>query len=424
MSIEEEVHSGKGDGRFQVARTLFEARFGGFPKPFWILWSGTLINRFGTMVIPFLSYYLSGEREFSATEVGAVLAVLGAGGVVSQPVGGAIADRFGRRVALTGGMLVTAASMIGLGYARHTAVIVVLAFVLGVAMDLFRPASQAIVADLIPREHRPRAFGMLLWAVNLGFSMSMAIGGALARQGFLTLFWIDAMTCVLFGVLVWRGVPEQRVERTAETTDGRATDVLRDRVMVAFVVVTLLCAFVFMQALTTLPLAMEQDSLPTSSYGLVMALNGLTIVLLQPLLGHRLGQLDRTHGLVAGMLLMAAGNAVTAWAATTPGYAAAVMVWTVGEVLLTSIGAAVVADLAPVELRGRYNGWYGLAWGLGSFTAPLGGSHLLAISAPLLWYVCAGLCCLAAIGQWALRDAIRARATTGGGPTSPAKEED
>jgi hypothetical protein len=121
---------------------------------------------------------------------------------------------------------------------------------------------------------------------------------------------------------------------------------------------------------------------------------------------------------------MAAGNAVTAWAATTPGYAAAVMVWTVGEVLLTSIGAAVVADLAPVELRGRYNGWYGLAWGLGSFTAPLGGSHLLAISAPLLWYVCAGLCCLAAIGQWALRDAIRARATTGGGPTSPAKEED
>lgn len=365
------------------------------------------------MVIPFLSYYLSGGRNFSATEVGAVLAVLGAGGVVSQPVGGAIADRFGRRVALTGGMLVTAAAMIGLGYARHTAVIVVLAFALGVAMDLFRPASQAIVADLIPAEHRPRAFGMLLWAVNLGFSLSMAIGGALARQGFLTLFWIDAMTCVLFGVLVWRGVPEQRVDRAPGAAGGRATDVLRDRVMVAFVVVTLLCAFVFMQALTTLPLAMEQDSLPTSSYGLVMALNGLTIVLLQPLLGHRLSHLDRTHGLVAGMLLMAAGNAVTAWVSSTPGYAAAVVVWTVGEVLLTSIGAAVVADLAPVELRGRYNGWYGLAWGLGSFTAPLGGTHLLTISASLLWYVCAGLCCLAAVGQWALRGAIRARGATG-----------
>ncbi|MGW1614335.1 MDR family MFS transporter [Streptomyces sp. NPDC002285] len=393
---------------FERFSAMTQARFGGLPGPFWILWSGTLINRLGTMVIPFLSFYLSRERGLAATEVGAVLAVLGIGGVFSQPIGGLITDRWGRRVALSGGMLATGALMLALGYAESTAVIVVVVFLLGVALDLFRPASQAIVADLFPPEGRPRAFGMLLWAVNLGFALSMALGGALARDGFLTLFWIDALSCAVFGLLVWRGVPEGPARQT-RVGQGRATDALRDQVMVIFVLLTLLCAFVFMQALTTLPLAMERHGLPTSSYGLVMALNGLTIVVLQPLMGHRLGHVDRTHGLVLGMVLMGVGNAATAWVTTTPGYAGAVAVWTVGEVLLTSLGSALVADLAPVDLRGRYNGLYGLAWGLGSFTAPLGGTRLLEAGAPVLWYTCAALCGVAAAGQWALRGAVRRR---------------
>lgn len=387
---------------------IFKARFGGLPRPFWILWAGTLVNRLGTMVIPFLSFYLSLERGFSATEVGVVLAVLGVGSVLSQPIGGVIADRWGRRVALTGGMLATGALMLTLGYAESTPVTVVVVFLLGVTLDLFRPASQAIVADLIPAEGRPRAFGMLLWAVNLGFALSMALGGALAREGFLTLFWIDALSCALFGVLVWRGVPEPSVQQV-KTSQGRVSDVLRDRVMVAFVCLTLLCAFVFVQALTTLPLAMERNGLPTSSYGLVMAVNGLTVVVLQPLLGHRLGMLDRNHGLMLGMVLMGAGNAATAWASSTLGYGSAVAVWTVGEVLLTSIGSTLVADLAPAHLRGRYNGLYGLAWGLGTFTAPLGGTRLLEAGAPVLWYTCAALCGAAALGQWALGGPVRRR---------------
>ncbi|MET8976572.1 MFS transporter [Streptomyces sp. NPDC004539] len=396
------------DGRSSRTSEIIRTRFGGFPKSFWILWSGTLINRFGTMVHPFLALYLTADRGLTATEVGYVLAVLGVGGVFSQPLGGVIADRWGRRVALTGGTVSTGLAMLALGYAQHTAAIVALAFLLGLVTDLFRPASQAIVADLVPAEERPRAFGLLLWAVNLGFSLSMALGGALARDGFQILFWIDALTCAGFGALVWFGVPEEE-GRTARKAEGRGADILRDRVMIAFILIVLLCAFVFMQALTTLPLAMRQDGLPTSSYGFVMALNGLTIVVLQPLLGHRLGRLDRTHGLVLGMLLMGAGNAATAWVSTTPGYAGAVVLWTVGEVLLTSIGAALVADLAPAHLRGRYNGWYGMAWGVGAFTAPLGGTRLLEIGAPVLWYACGALCALAAAGQWMLGGAIRSR---------------
>jgi MFS family permease len=395
--------------------TVVRARFGGLPHAFWILWTGTLINRLGTMVYPFLATYLTAARGLSATRTGAVLAVLGAGGVLSQPIGGAIADRWGRRAALSGGTVLTGLTMLALGYARSTVLITGLAFLLGLVTDLFRPAAQSIVADLLPADERPRAFGLLLWAVNLGFSLSMAVGGALARHGFMTLFWIDATTCVGFGFLVWIGIPERSgVRGPGRRTAGRASDVLRDRAMLTFVLLVFLCAVVFMQSLSTLPLAMREDGLPTSSYGLVMALNGLTIVVLHPLLGHRMSQLDRTGGLVLGMLVLGAGNVLTAFVSATGGYAATVVVWTVGEVLVTSIGAAVVADLAPPALRGRYNGWYGMAWGSGALVAPLIGTRLLTVSASLLWWSCGGLCAVAALGQWGLRGALRRRAAPHG----------
>ncbi|MEE4546839.1 MFS transporter [Streptomyces sp. V4-01] len=397
------------DGLRGRAASAAKARFGGLPGAFWILWSGTLLNRLGTMVYPFLAIYLTSKRGFSATGAGTVLAVLGAGGVLSQPIGGMIADRWGRRVALTGGTVATGLTMLALGYARGTAAVIALAFLLGLVTDLFRPASQAIVADVLPSEERPRAFGLLLWAVNLGFSLSMAAGGALARDGFLTLFWIDALTCAGFGVLVWFGVPEQSAQAASGQRAGRAADVLHDRLMLTFVLLVFLCAVVFTQSLSTLPLVMRRDGLPTSAYGLVMALNGLTVVVLQPLLGHRLSRLDRTGGLVLGMLLMGAGNALTAFASATPGYAATLVVWTVGEVLVTSIGAALVADLAPAQLRGRYNGWYGMAWGAGAFAAPLVGTRLLTVGPSALWFTCGALCGVAALGQWALRGPVRRR---------------
>ncbi|GAA2769468.1 hypothetical protein GCM10020219_040420 [Nonomuraea dietziae] len=193
--------------------SFLQSKIGGLPRPFWALWSGTLVNRLGTMVMPFTGVYLTQSRGLSLTAAGLVMAVFGAGSLVSQLIAGTLADRIGRRATLAGGMLATAVAMLALGYSTTLPAILASMFVLGLVIDAYRPASSALVADLIAPAERPRAYGLLFWAINLGYAVGMTAGGWLAQSGFMWLFWFDAISSVVFAVLVWRAVPETRAPR-------------------------------------------------------------------------------------------------------------------------------------------------------------------------------------------------------------------
>ncbi|MEU2618162.1 MFS transporter [Streptomyces sp. NPDC007157] len=402
--------SPKSDGhREGRLRTFVRVRAGGLPGAFWVLWGGSLVNRLGSMVNPFLSLYLTGVRDVSLGTTGLILAVVGIGSVISQPLGGFLADRFGRRVALTGGMLANGATLLVLGHARSLTVLVLACFVLGITIDLFRPAAQALVADAVPGADRTRAFGLLLWAINLGFSFAMVLGGYLASHDYQLLFWLDAAACTVFGVLVWLAIPETRPAAHDRTAGGFRTP-LRDRAMLAFSGIIVVYAIVFQQAFATLPLAMRSTTMSSGAYGLVMGVNGVVVIAIQPLIGHRLARYDKSRLLATGFAVAACGNTVTAVASTTVVYAVAVAVSTLGEILVFAITAAVVADLAPASLRGRYNGLIGMAWGTGFLIAPIIGTRLLVIGSTPLWLTCAALCLLAALGQLSLAPALRRRA--------------
>ncbi|WP_318839233.1 MDR family MFS transporter [Actinomadura montaniterrae] len=387
-------------------------RVGGLPRTFWVLWAGTLLNRLGTMVEPFLGLYLTTARGLSLGQAGAVMAVLGAGSFGGQLAGGALADRLGRRATLTGATVGTGAAMLALGYAHGIVTIIVAALVLGLLLDMYRPAAQAMVADIISPAERPRAFGLLFWAVNLGWAFSMVLGGTLAREGFQLLFWIDAATCAAFGLLVWRAVPETRVRGAGRDGDGPGgfVQVLRDRVMVGYATVMLCYTFVLMQGMTTMPLAMREAGLGPQDYGIAIAANGVLIIIVQPLVNAWLSRRDHSLVMVAGFVLVGAGYGLTALASSTAGFTATILVWTLGEITAASVLQAVVADLAPPHLRGRYSGLYGMAWSGGFLLAPLGGTQLLGAGGPaLLWLSCTGLALGAAAGQLALAPAIRRR---------------
>ena len=389
---------------------------GGLPRPFWVLWAGTLVNRLGMFVEPFLALYLSGARHLPLTEVGAVLASYGAGSLFSQLIGGALADRIGRRGTLTAGMLANAAALLGLGYARGLGPVVAASVAAGLTIDLYRPAAAALVADLVPAADRARAYGLIFWAVNLGFSVAMVAGGTLARAGFTTLFWVDAATCAMFGLLVWRGVPETlpAAGRMSSAGRGRAgresfLAVFADPLFMAFAVIGLLEACVYMQAYTTLPLAMSRAGLPAQGFGIAMAVNGLVIVVAQPATGAWLGHRDHATVLACGVSFLGLGFGLTSLASSVWEYAGCVAVWTVGEILLTNVASVVVAALAPERLRGRYSGVFGTTYALGYLIAPLAGTRLLELGKPVLWLCCAAACAVAVAGQLALGPAIRRR---------------
>ncbi len=393
-------------------RGFLHTRLGGLPRAFWALWAGSFVNRLGTMVEPFLAFYLTTVRGMSLAATGIVLALFGLGSVVSQILGGYLADRIGRRATLGTGMLSTAAAMITLGYVSATPALVATVFVFGVTIDIYRPAAQALLADLVGPADRARAYGLLFWAINMGFAVAMVLGGALTRAGFSWLFRVDAATCALFAILVWRVVPAAPA-RQAKPEPGRFADVLRDRVAVGSVLVVFGYAFVYLQSYSTLPLAMGRAGLPPSAYGLVMAVNGGGIIIVQPLIGVWLGRHDASRVLAGGVTIVGLGFGLTALASTTVVFTGAVLVWTMGEVLVASVSSAIIADLAPPHLRGRYSGLYGTAFSVAALTGPVCGSRLLGIASALPWLTCAGVCAAASAGALALGPSVRLRRLEG-----------
>jgi MFS family permease len=392
-----------------VGTRFLRDTFTGLPRSYWVLWAGTLVNRLGTMVQPFFAFYLTGARGLSVAQTGVVLAVFGAGTLVSQLLAGSLADRFGRRVTLTGGMLSTGAIMLVLAYSTALPMIAGCMLFLGVAIDIYRPASSALVADVIPQPQRAKAFGLLFWAVNLGFTGGVLTGGLLADTGILWLFWIDAITCAVFGLLVWFLVEEPHHPGADDASPGSFLDVARDRLMIAFTLVTTAYALVYLQSLLTLPLAIREDGLPPSAYGIVMAVNGIIIVIAQPLLADWLGRHDHSRVVAAGIAIVGIGFGLTAFASSVLGYLGTVVIWSIGEIVFTGVSATIAANLAPPRLRGRYMGTYGLAMSVGFLVAPLFGTTLLARGATTLWLSCAGLGLAAAVGQVLLGPAIRRR---------------
>lgn len=319
--------------------------------------------------------YLTGERDVSVTRAGLVLSLLGLGSAIGQPVGGVLADRIGRRRTMVLGLLSSAATLLVLGAATSFAAVAAAAFAYGLCLDLFRPAVQAAVADLVPDADRPRAFALQFWAVNLGFSVATPLGGFLASRGYWLLFVLDAAASVAFAVLILRGVPETRP--VVEGVPGRLRDVLSDRLMLALVASVVAVSVVYLQAFVTLPLVFGDDGLGPGAYGLAIGLNGVLIVLLQPLLLGVLGRRRRGPLLLGAVLLQGVGFGITAFADGIPVHLLAITVWTLGEILQAGQLGALVAAIAPEHLRGRYMGAFGFSFGAASFLAPALGTQVL-----------------------------------------------
>jgi len=373
-------------------------RIGGLPRPFWAIWVGTLVNRLGSFVLPFLSLFLTRGRGYSIGEAGLVLTAMGLGSAISQLIGGALADHVGRRRTMVGGLVTSGLTLLGLGAAHGLPLLCVSAFVYGTAADLYRPASQAAIADLVAEELRPRAYALVFWALNLGFAVATLLGGVLADRGYWLLFAGDAATSVGFALIVLRMVPETRPDRHG-TEPGSLPDVLRDRLMLALVVSVVLESVAYLQAFYTLPLAIVHDGLGTRGYGEVIALNGVLIVLLQPLLLGALGRRGRGPLLLVANVTVGVGFVLTTFANTVPMHVLAVTVWTVGEILGAGQLGALVASIAPVHLRGRYMGVFGASFGLSAFLAPsLGTQTLQHLGEPTLWIGCLVSSVLAGVG--------------------------
>ncbi|MFC4030212.1 MDR family MFS transporter [Streptomyces polygonati] len=381
----------------------------GLPRQFWWLWTSTLINRLGAFVVTFLALYLTVRRGYSPSYAGLVAALYGLGGAGGAMLGGVLADRVGRRrtqlVAQVTAALITAA----LGFVADPLGIAAGAALLGLASNSSRPALQAMIADLVPGRDRVRAFSLNYWAANIGFGVSAAAAGFIAAEGYVWLFLGDAFTTLLCAVVVFAKAEETLAAPAPRSATEKAPaavtlrDVLRDRRFMAVVALTFLLSSVTQQGSSTLAIDMGAHGLSARQFGLVAAINGVVIVLLQipvtrALRGHGSGAL-----LAAGSCLLAWGFGLTVFAGTVGFYALTVFVWTLGEIVHAPAAMSVVASLAPATARGRYQGMYTLSWSAAAFAGPLaGGLTLDHLGRGALWTGCAAVGTAAGAGYYLL----------------------
>jgi MFS family permease len=365
------------------------------PGPVWILCAGTFVNRFGSFVAVFLILYLR-SRGYSIAEAGLVVSFYGIGNVVAAGVGGWVADRFGRRNALALSMFSSAVTLLLLSQAQSLPLIIVLTTLAGMTGEMYRPAAAALLTDLTPAGERIPAFALNRLAINLGFAAGPAVAGLLAERSFFLIFLGDALTSAAFGVIALTTLPEGvRVRRGKERRGEAVRTMLHDRAFVFFLVSSVLGAFVYFQSQTTFPLHVRASGLSDADYGLLISLNGLAIVLFELPLVAITQRFPYRPVLTVGSLLVGLGFALNAVANDLPELALTVLIWTLGEIIYAPVASAYVADIAPEHLRGRYQGAWGLTWGLAYVFAPAVGAAIFAWSSDGLWLIC-GLLGLAA----------------------------
>ncbi|WP_433530046.1 MDR family MFS transporter [Micromonospora sp. CA-263727] len=414
----------------RAMRGWFRDTTGGLPKTFWYLWTGTLINRLGSFVLVFLAIYLTQERGFSASQAGLVLGMWGVGGAIGTTAGGTLADRWGRRPTLLTAHLGGAAMMLALGFARDLWAVAAGALLLGLFAEAARPAFGAMMIDVVPERDRLRAFSLNYWAINLGFACAAVLAGFAAQSGYLLLFLVNAATTVVTALIIFAKVQETRtITITAASTStptGALRTILNDRVYLGFVTLNLLGALVFLQHISMLPIAMADSGLSPATYGSVIALNGVLIVVGQLFVPRLIRGRSRSHVLALASVVMGVGFGLTAFADVAWFYGLTVLIWTLGEMLNSPSNATLIAELSPGELRGRYQGVFSLSWQLAGAIAPiLGGLVREQAGNVTLWLGCAVVGAVMAVGHLLSGPARERRAlqlrTAGVGPVATAQ---
>ena len=394
----------------------FKALTRGLPPIYWLLWSGTLVNRLGGFVIPFLTLYLTSQRAIPVSQAALMVSFYGAGSFIAQLIGGELTDRLGRRPVMLISFFVTPAAMLTLGLVKNTFLIATATFMVGFFTDLYRPAVSAAIADLVPSEERTRAYGYNYWAINMGAAIAPVVAGLLASYNYLALFIGDALTTFLFGLIVLFGIRETRPVEAgagAQVSAGtRVQQIGHEPILLLFSLLAFFIGVIYLQGHVTLPLDMGAHGLGPDKYGLAIAVNGFLIVLVSIPISNKAGKWKRFESMTVSSIFIALGFGFTLFANGFSMFAISVAIWTIGEIIASAVAPAIIADLAPIGLRGLYQGIFGSAWGLSFFVGPLlGGKVYESLGSHFLWTGCLILGLLVALGFWALRIPARRRMT-------------
>lgn len=367
-----------------------------YPRAFWTLVVATFIDRLGGAILfPFFTLYVTRKFDVGMTTVGLIFGIFSITGMVGSTIGGALADRWGRKPMLLFGLIVSAISSLWLGTVDELKLFILGAVITGVFSRVGGPAQQALVADILPESKRAQGYGIIRVTFNLSVTLGPAIGGLLATQSYLSLFIADAISSLVVAGIVYLVLPET-LSQAIRTQSGRFTEtlrgygnVLRDQAFMFFFLASTLSAMVYMQMNSTLAVYLRDfHGVPERGFGYILSLNAGMVVLFQFYVTRKIRSYAPMLMITLGTLLYAFGFSMYGFTSTYTMFMLAMVVITIGEMLVAPVGQALVAEFAPDDMRGRYMAFFGYSWAIPFAFAPTLAGLLMDYGDPTwVWYM-------------------------------------
>lgn len=389
---------------------LYKQAYSGLSKNSWYLCIVMLINRSGTMVVPFMTIYATQKLHFSIHQAGIIMALFGAGAIAGAFLGGRITDKFGfynmQLFALfSGGLL-----FMLLGFIQSFYLLAVGTFVLSLCNESFRPANAAAIAHYSTPENRTRSYSLNRLSVNLGWAVGGALGGFIASVNYELLFWVDGFTNIAAGFMLMLLLPKAKIAAPHHPKEKQqGISPYSDKPYLFFILLTILFASCFFQMFSMQPLFFKtQWHFSERFIGQLMALNGLIIALIEMVIVYKLEKKNKSISFIQiGVLLIGVGFVLQSIFPGTATTAFFVIIFiTIGEIFSMPFMNAFWISRASSANRGQYAALYTIAWSVAQIAAPVIGSFIIDnYQFKLLWYVVAIICVMIIAGFHFLRKA-------------------
>lgn len=385
--------------------SLYRGAFGGLSRQVWLLALVMLINRSGTMVIAFLTIYLTQKLHFSITEAGFVMVTYGIGSICGTFSGGKLTDKIGYYPVQLWSLFLGGIIFLMLVHVENYYLFCGLVFFLSALGEAYRPANTASIADFSTPETFTRSVSLIRLAINIGWSIGPAIGGFLASRDYHLLFWTDGVTNIGAAILVFAFLRETRRQKADKQAVKLGVDpkdsAYRDRKYIVFLVLTTLYAMAFFQLFTIGPLFYKQIcQLSEIQIGYILGLNGLIVAFVEMILIYKIeGKFQKLALISFGVSLVVINYVIFLFTHNYTWLIIGVIFASLSEIFAMPFMNAFSIERSKTHNRGQYSALHSMTWSVAQISAPLVGTQTIAhFGFDALWYILGSFGVISAAG--------------------------
>ena len=390
--------------------TRFKETYRKFSKDFWLLMVASFIDMLGgSLIFPFFSLYMTHKFDVGMIEVGTMFLVWAlTSGLIGNTVGGALADKFGRKTNIIFGLIASATSALMMVLIDEIVVFYIVIGVIGIFQDIAGPARQAMIADLVPEELRGDAYGMFRIIFNLAATIAPAIGGFIATRSFEMLFYADVVISIAAALFVVCFLPETKPKTTGESKKEQSFAqtfkgykiILKDKLFIAFIAVSSLSTLMYFNMNSSMSVYLvNYRGITPAQFGYILSLNASMVVILQMLFTRITAKWKPLLTIAFGNILYVIGFTMFGIFNTYAMFIIAMIIITIGEMIYAPKEQAIVANIAPEHMRGRYMAIRNFAWIIPIAIGPLGAGVIMDNFDPrYVWFAAGFVGSLSVIG--------------------------